>query len=66
MREQEHETYLGDSVCVSFDGQMIWLRTTDGNNQRIALEGYVFEALVRYGKELEERLAREMGESENG
>ena len=27
MREKENETYLGDSVCVSFDGQMLWLRT---------------------------------------
>ena len=27
---EEHETYLGDSVCASFDGHMIWLRTTDG------------------------------------
>jgi hypothetical protein len=65
MREKENETYLGDSVAASFDGQMIWLRTTDGNNQRIALEGYVFEAPVKYGTELEARLAREMGESEN-
>ena len=56
MREQEHETYLGDSVCVSFDGQMLWLRTSDDNNQRIALEFEVFERLVRYGNEIIERL----------
>ena len=43
MREKENETYLGDSVAASFDGQMLWLRTTDGNNQRIALEFDVFE-----------------------
>ena len=46
MREKENETYLGDSVCVSFDGQMLWLRTSDDNNQRIALEFEVFERLV--------------------
>jgi hypothetical protein len=58
MREKENETYLGDSVCVSFDGQMLWLRTSDDNNQRIALEFDVFERLVKYGNEIIERLNR--------
>jgi hypothetical protein len=58
MREKENETYLGDAVAVSFDGQMLWLRTTDDNNQRIALEFDVFERLVKYGHEIIERLNR--------
>jgi hypothetical protein len=36
--KQVNETYLGDSACLSFDGQMLWLRTSDDNNQWIALE----------------------------
>ena len=58
MREKENETYLGDSGCVSFDGQMLWLRTSDDNNSRIALEFGVFERLVKYGNEIIERLNR--------
>lgn len=46
------EVYLGDAVYASFDGYQIWLRTGDGNNQRIALEPGVFEALVEYAKSL--------------
>lgn len=42
------ETYLGDAVFASFDGYHIWLRTGDGNNQRIALEPDVLAALCRY------------------
>ena len=41
----ENETYLGDAVYASFDGYQIWLRTGDGNNQRIALEPAVLCAL---------------------
>lgn len=62
----KNETYLGDYVSASFDGHMIWLRTTDGADQRIALEPYVFDALIEYGLEIEKRLAREMGTNENG
>lgn len=58
MREKEGETYLGDAVCVSFDGQMLWLRTSDDNNQQIALEFDVFERLVKYGNEIIDRLNR--------
>lgn len=42
------ETYLGDSVYVSFDGFQLWLRTGDEIEQRIALEPMVYAALVRY------------------
>jgi hypothetical protein len=48
----ERETYLGDAVYASFDGFHIWLRTGDGNNQRIALEPAVLRALDDYRKEL--------------
>lgn len=48
----ENETYLGDAVYASFDGYQIWLRTGDGNNQRIALEPAVLCALDRYRKDI--------------
>jgi hypothetical protein len=53
--EAEEEVYLGDAVYASFDGFQIWLRTGDGNNQRIALEAPVWEALVNYVTELRRR-----------
>jgi hypothetical protein len=43
-----NETYLGDAVYASFDGYQIWLRTGDGNDQRIALDPDVYSALTRY------------------
>lgn len=46
------EVYLGDAVYASFDGYCIWLRTGDGNNQRIALEPAVLNALDEYRREL--------------
>lgn len=42
------DRYLGDAVIASFDGYQIWLRTDDGNNNRIALEPAVYEALLAY------------------
>ncbi len=42
------EEYLGDAVYASSDGWQIWLRTGDGNEQRIALEPSVFAALVDF------------------
>ena len=49
MAERDNrEVYLGDAVYASFDGYQIWLRTRDGNDQRIALEPRVFDALVKY------------------
>jgi len=48
----ENETYLGDAVYASFDGYQIWLRTGDGNDNRIALEPPVLEALIRYAESL--------------
>lgn len=48
----DRETYLGDAVYASFDGYQIWLRTGDGNNQRIALEPAVLDALYAYAKSI--------------
>lgn len=42
------ERYIGDAVYVSFDGWNIWLRTGDGNDQRIALEPSVYLGLKRF------------------
>lgn len=50
------ETYLGDAVYASFDGYQIWLRTGDGNDNRIALEPAVYEALVKYVEGLREEV----------
>jgi hypothetical protein len=46
----DNEVYLGDAVYASFDGYQIWLRTGDGNNQRIAVDPAVFDALQEYAK----------------
>ena len=46
------ETYLGDAVYASHDSYQIWLRTGDGNNQRIALEPAVYRALVEYARRI--------------
>ena len=46
------EVYLGDAVYASYDGYQIWLRTGDGNNQRIALEPNVIERLLDYIRNL--------------
>ncbi len=56
MPRENEEVYLGDAVYASFDGWHIWLRTGDGNRQRIALEPSVFQALVNYKTELYKRL----------
>lgn len=48
----ERERYLGDAVYASFDGYHIWLRTGDGNDQRIALEPSVYDALLKYVDDL--------------
>jgi hypothetical protein len=36
----------------SHDGCQIWLRTGDGNDQRIALEPQIYSALVEYAKRI--------------
>lgn len=48
--EKEKEEYLGDAVYASFDGFSVWLRTGDGNNQRICLEPTILRALVNFAK----------------
>lgn len=50
-----NETYLGDAVYASFDGYQIWLRTGDGNDNRIALEPAVMHALIAYVGGLRQR-----------
>jgi hypothetical protein len=45
-------SYLGDAVYASFDGHHIWLKTGDGNNQQIALEPKVYEALRKYAQRI--------------
>lgn len=56
----DHEEYLGDAVYASFDGYNIWLRTGDGNNQRIALDPGVYANLVRYRNSLYSRIQAEI------
>ena len=53
--EENKETYLGDAVYASFDGYQIWLRTGDGNNQRIALKPLVFLNLLEFRQGLNKR-----------
>lgn len=60
------ETYLGDSVYASFDGYVIWLRTGDGNNQRIALEPAVFDALLAFRRSLYGPAASEEAADDRG
>jgi len=57
LEEMESEIYLGDAVYASFDGYQIWLRTADGNNNRIALEPSVYQALVEYVADLKKAAA---------
>ena len=54
MAEQQliQPSYLGDAVYASFDGYHIWLKTEDGNHQRIALEPSVYFALREYAKRI--------------
>lgn len=52
--EPENETYLGDAVYASYDGFQVWLRTGDGNDQRIALDGPTYNALANYVEGLRE------------
>lgn len=54
----EKEIYLGDAVYASFDGFNIWLRTSDGNNNRIALEPEVFAALLEYAQAIRNAYAK--------
>lgn len=51
------ERYLGDAVYASFDGYQVWLRTGDGNDQRIALEPSVYAALVDYVADIKRHYA---------
>lgn len=47
--------YLGDAVYASFDGYHIWLHLNRHDNPPlIALDPYVFEALVEYNRDIRE------------
>jgi hypothetical protein len=46
--ERLKETYLGDAVYASLDGDSVKLRTSDSNRQVIWLEPAVLEALFNY------------------
>lgn len=46
----DHKEYLGDGVYASFDGYQIWLSTLEGN--KIALDDYTFDTLVKYKSRL--------------
>lgn len=59
-----HKEYLGDAVEAGFDGYHIWLYTQDGNNQCIALEPAVFDALLRYRERLYAEFAKQQEESQ--
>ena len=57
----ENETYLGDGVYASFDGDQIWLDTRAQHPvNRIALEPAVYQAL----KEFVTSIGRKPGEGE--
>ena len=53
----KREVYLGDAVIASFDGCQVWLRTDDGNSNRIALEPPVLQAFLEYVEALKRSLA---------
>lgn len=58
---RESETYLGDAVYATFDGYQIWLRTGDGNDNRIALEPSVMDRLIAYWNALGVRYSTATG-----
>lgn len=55
--------YLGDGVYASFDGFHIWLAVKNHDNQIIALDPEVFQALLKFSNEIEEEYQR-LNESE--
>jgi hypothetical protein len=46
------KAYLGDGVYATFDGYHLWLAVNEENNNVVALEPQVLEALNDYVKEL--------------
>jgi hypothetical protein len=45
------ETYLGDGLYASFDGEQIWLRAArEGRDRRVALEPSTYRALVTFAE----------------
>lgn len=57
--------YLGDAVYASFDGYHVWLRTGDGNNQRIALDPEVMMRTREFISWVEDLRAEVLKEREN-
>lgn len=43
------KAYLGDGVYASFNGSQIWLQT---DNNKIALDSFVFQALLEYQQKI--------------
>lgn len=47
------QTYLGDGLYASYDGEYVWLSCDrDNRENRVALDGSVFAALVSYVERL--------------
>lgn len=56
---EKYEYYLGDGVTASFEGDMIWLRTTrEYGVHEIALEPEVWESLKKYVHRVHGEMAR--------
>jgi len=54
----ENSVYLGDAVYASYDGYHIWLHLNDHRSPGlIALEPPVLQALIRYAKAQDVRVA---------
>ena len=64
IRGETHREYLGDAVYASFDGYQIWLRTGDGNDNRIALEPPVINALFECVQKLKADAERQFSTGE--
>lgn len=47
------QLYLGDGVYAKFDGYMIWIWTSDGvhESEKIAIEPFVFKALIEFARD---------------
>ena len=54
--------YIGDGVEASFDGYHIWLKTVDGNDNKVALEPAVVTKFLKYVEYVETELRKTNGE----
>lgn len=51
--------YLGDGVYASYDGYQMWLSLGDHTNRVVALDDPVWDSLVRYRRDLLEKIKQE-------